>query len=112
MQENPRLPAFILNEVHRNPTRIKKLLKNVEFKKLWLMLVEQHKDELEKYNITEESIPQIMTTIAAISVFPFAARGILEGIFENLGVDFDTYIEERKDFAADFVLSALLNKKK
>lgn len=109
MKENPRLPSFILNEINRNPLRIKKLLKNVDFRKLWSMLAEQHKEELEKYNITEKSIPQIMTSIAAISVFPFAARGIIEGIFENLGVDFDDYIEERKEFAAEFVLSALKN---
>jgi TetR/AcrR family transcriptional regulator len=107
LQENPRLPVFILNEINRNPARIKKLLKNVDFKKLWALLAEQHKDELKKYNITEKSIPQIMTSIAALSVFPFAARGILEGIFENLGVDFDNYIEERKEFAADFVLKAI-----
>lgn len=107
LQKNPRLPGFILNEINRNPSRIKKLLKNVDFKKLWSMLVEQHKDELGNYNISEESIPQILTTIAAISVFPFAARGLLEGIFENLGVDFDKYMEERKEFAAEFVLKAL-----
>ena len=107
LQKNPRLPGFILNEINRNPSRIKKLLKNIDFKKLWSMLVEQHKDELDNYNISEESIPQILTTIAAISVFPFAARGLLEGIFENLGVDFDRYLEERKEFAAEFVLKAL-----
>ena len=107
LQKNPRLPGFILNEINRNPSRIKKLLKNVDFKKLWSMLVEQHKDEIDNYNLSEESIPQILTTIAAISVFPFAARGLLEGIFENLGVDFDKYIEERKEFAAEFVLKAL-----
>jgi len=107
MQENPRLPGFILNEINRNPARIRKFLKNIDFKKLWAMLAEQHKDELDKYNITKESIPQIMTSIAAISVFPFAARGILEGIFENLGVDFDSYIEERKEFAAEFVIKAI-----
>lgn len=75
------------------------------------MLEEQHKDELIKYNITEKSLPQIMTTIAAISVFPFAARGILEGIFENSGIDFNQYIEERKEFSADFVINALKNNK-
>ena len=107
MQENPRLPSFILNELNRNPSRIKKLLKNVDFRKLWLMLAEQHKEELTKYNITEESVPQILTSIAAISVFPFAARAIIEGIFENLGVNFDNYIEERKEFAAEFVIRAI-----
>lgn len=111
MEKNPRLPAFILNEINRNPARIKKILKNVDFNKLWKMLEDQHKEELEKYNITRESIPQIMTTIASISVFPFAARGIIETIFENIGIDFDNYIEERKEFAADFVISALKSRK-
>jgi hypothetical protein len=48
-----------------------------------------------------------MTTIASMSVFPFAARGILEGIFQNMGVDYNKYIEERKEFAAEFVIKAI-----
>jgi AcrR family transcriptional regulator len=107
MKDNPRLPGFILNEINRNPTRIKKLLSTIEFGKIWTILREQHKEELYKYNITEENLPQIMTTIASMSVFPFAARGILEGIFQNMGVDFDKYIEERKVFAAEFVIKAI-----
>ena len=75
------------------------------------MLYEQHHEELAKYNITEENIPQIMITIASISVFPFAARGILEGIFEKLDLDFEDFIETRKDFAADFVIGALHSRK-
>ena len=107
MQQNPKLPGFILNEINHNPQRIQKLIKNIEFKNLWLKILEQHKDELYKYNITEETLPQIMTTIASLSVFPFAAKGILEVIFENMGVDFDKYIEMRKNFAADFVIKAI-----
>jgi AcrR family transcriptional regulator len=107
LQENPRLPGFILNEINRNPARIKKLLSTIEFKKLWMVLHEQHKNELDNYNITEENLPQIMTTIASMSVFPFAARGILESILQKMGIDFDKYIEERKEFAAEFVINAL-----
>src|SRR5512138_3506235 len=70
LQENPRLPSFILNEITRNPARIKKLLRNVDFKKFWETLEEQHHDEFKKYKITPETLPQIMSTIAAISVFP------------------------------------------
>jgi TetR/AcrR family transcriptional regulator len=112
MKENPRLPSFILNEINHNPARIKKIIKSVDFNQLWKMLEDQHKKELEMYNITRESIPQIMTTIASISVFPFAARGIIETILENIGMDFDSYIEERKEFAADFVISALKSREK
>jgi TetR/AcrR family transcriptional regulator len=107
LQQNPRLPAFILNEINRNPARIRKILNNIDVAKLWTILEEQHRDELANYNITREKIPQIMTTIAAISVFPFAARGLLEGIFQKMDVNFDEYIEERKEFAADFVIRAL-----
>jgi TetR/AcrR family transcriptional regulator len=111
MAENPRLPSFVLNEINRNPARIRKIIKSMDFNKLLMMLEEQHGDELRMYNITSKSIPQIMTTIVSISVFPFAARGIIQTILENIGMDFDSYIEERKEFAADFVISALKSRK-
>jgi len=107
LQENPKLPGFILNEINRNPNRIKKLLKNIDFEKFWQELYKQHKNELENYNITEASMPQLMISIAAISVFPFAARGIIEGILDKLGIDFNKYIEERKEYAAEFVIKAI-----
>ena len=107
LHENPKLPAFVLNEINRNPARIKKLLKNVHFENLWQKLYEQHKSELGKYNITEAALPQLMVSIAALSVFPFAARGIIEGILDKVGIDFDEYIEQRKEFAAEFVIKAI-----
>lgn len=107
LQQNPRLPGFILNEINNNPQRIKKLVGNIDFKSIWDSLLSKHQHELHKYNITEENIPQIMTTIISLSVFPFAAKGIFEIVFNNIGVDFDQYIEERKEFAADFVIKAL-----
>lgn len=107
LQKNPRLPAFLLNEINRNPSRIKKLIQQIDVNKLWQTLEAQHKDEFKKYNITKETIPQLMSTMAAISVFPFAARGILEGIFEKMNINFNDYMEERKEYAADFVIKAI-----
>jgi TetR/AcrR family transcriptional regulator len=107
LQENPKLPAFILNEVNRNPARIKNLLKNIEFKNLWLKLYSQHQKEFGKYNITEANMPQLMVSIAAMSVFPFAARGLIESILDNNGLDFNKFIDERKKFAAEFVIKAI-----
>lgn len=107
LQKNQRIPAFILNEVNRNPARIRKIIRNSNIKNFWRTLESQHKDELGKYNITEESIPQIMTSMAAISIFPFAARGILEEILRQLGISFDDYLEERKKFAPEFVINAI-----
>ena len=107
LQENPKLPAFIMNEINRNPDRIKKLIKNIDIEKKWLELFEQHRAELEKYNITKESLPQVIISFAAISVFPFAAKGILEVFLEKTGTGFNLFIEERKSFAADFMIQAI-----
>jgi TetR/AcrR family transcriptional regulator len=107
MQKNPRLPAFLLNELNRNPERIKNLIKNIDLSCLWKTLYKQHREELKKYNIQEEIMPQLMVSIAALSVFPFAARGIIEGILDKFGIDFDQYLEERKEFAAEFVIKAI-----
>jgi AcrR family transcriptional regulator len=107
MQKNPRLPSFILNEIHRNPGRIRKLIQSIDINKLWTTLEAQHKEELKRYNITEENLPQFMTTIAGMSVFPFAAKPIIGSIMEKMGYNFDNYIEERKEYAADFVIKAI-----
>jgi TetR/AcrR family transcriptional regulator len=107
LQRNPRLPSFLLNELNRNPERIKKLIQNIDINKIWTTLEKQHKEELVKYNITRETIPQLMTSIVSLSVFPFAAKAIICGIMEKLGYDFDEYIELRKKYAADFVIKAI-----
>lgn len=107
LQENPKLAGFIICEINRKPERIKKILAGVDFEKYLSEILVHHHDEMDKYNINEENLPQILTTIISLSVFPFAARGILEAIFSKIGVDYNNYIEERKVFAADFVLKAL-----
>jgi len=107
LKKNPRLPAFILNEINRNPERVRKLLKNIDIEKMWITLENQHRDELRKYNIDRKKLPQLMTSIASLSVFPFAARGIFEAIFEKTGNSFNDYLEERKEFVAEFVIRAI-----
>jgi len=107
LQKNPRLPIFLLNEMNRNPERIRKIILHMDFQKFWLKIEKQHKEELLRYNLTKENIPQFMTTMAAISVFPFAGRALISAILEKTGYDFKEYLEERKTYAADFVIKAI-----
>ncbi|HBC79311.1 MAG TPA: TetR/AcrR family transcriptional regulator [Bacteroidales bacterium] len=108
LQKNPKLPSFILNEIHRNPDRIRKLIQRIDINKLWNTLESQHREELKRYNITKENLPQFMTTIAGMSVFPFAAKPIIASIMEKMGYNFDDYIEHRKEYAADFIINAII----
>jgi len=107
LKKNPRLPAFVLNEINRNPERVRKLIRNIDIEKMSSTLENQHKDELRRYNIDRGKIPQLMTSIASLSVFPFAARGIFEAIFEKMDISFNDYLEERKEYVAEFVIRAI-----
>lgn len=107
LKRNPALPAFILNEMNRNPERIKKLMKKLDVKKVWAQLERMHKDEFDRYNITRDNFPQLMTSIVALSVFPLAGKVVVSAILENLGQNFDDYIEKRKRYAAEFVIRSL-----
>jgi TetR/AcrR family transcriptional regulator len=107
LQKNPRLPSFILNEINQNPDRVKKLFESIDYKSAWLEIIDKHRHEMHKYYFTEESLPQILTSIIALSVFPFAAEGIFRTIFDYTGIDYNKYMEDRKEFAAEFVIKAI-----
>ena len=108
LQENPRLPGFILNEVNRHPERIKKLLANIDFENLWLKLYEQHKEEFKKYNITQAIIASADDLHGSNKCLPFCSQeGYLKEFLEKSDVNFNDFIEERKEFAAEFVIKAI-----
>jgi hypothetical protein len=76
------------------------------------ILEEQHGDEFARYKINRETLPQIMTSIAAMSIFPFVAKPIIEAIFEKFGTNFNEYIERRVDFATAFTYNAIKSREK
>jgi hypothetical protein len=50
----------------------------------------------------------------SFSVFPFAARDMLKMLIPQMADNkkFNSYMNKRKEFAADFVITALKNRKK
>lgn len=107
LMKNPGLPAFVLNEIKRNPERIRMLVRNADVKKIWNTLWGLHSEEFERYNITQEIFPQLMTSIASLSVFPFMGKELISVILEAFDQDFVNYIENRKEYTAEFVIRAL-----
>jgi TetR/AcrR family transcriptional regulator len=107
LQENPKLAGFVLNEVNRNPDRIKRLIATVDIKNTLAKLYNTHRAEFEKYNISEQRLPQFILSMVSISVFPFAAKGIVEAMLGKIGMDFNEFVEQRKNFASEFVITAI-----
>ena len=111
LQKNPRLPLFLMNEINRNPDRFKMFLGNIHVEKVLTVLNAGDYAGLQKNNLTRESVLQLVTTIVSISVFPFAAKGVLEVLLGKFGISFEDFVEERKSFAVEFVLAALRSMK-
>ena len=108
LQNNPTLPTFVVNELNRNPEKIKKFIQKINLKELGSKLENQHKEELENYNITKETIPMLIVSIAALCVFPFVDRVLIESVMKEIGYNFDDYMVKRKEHLSDFVIKAIL----
>jgi TetR/AcrR family transcriptional regulator len=115
MKLNPGLPIFILTEINRNPARMQNLIKKIDYSSI----LEIFTRDMERENsgsskpltIKPGDLAQIVTTAVAMSVFPFAAKNLLEPALQHAGIPFDHYIEERKEFAANFIINYLKSPK-
>ncbi|MFZ2285836.1 MAG: TetR/AcrR family transcriptional regulator [Bacteroidales bacterium] len=112
--KNPSLPIFLLNEISRNPSLADGLKETVQYGQLRDLIYDKHAKELKGYGIKRNDMPQLMVTVASMSIFPFAAHDMLKLMMPQMDNNkkFNAFMRERKDFAADFIITALKNRKK
>ena len=112
--KNPKLPLFLLNEMSVNPSVVDGIRETLKYGELRDMIYEKHAKELKGYGIKKSDMPQLMITIVSMSIFPFAAREMIAVMIPQM-IDnrkFNTFMEERKEFATEFIFSALKHRKK
>jgi TetR/AcrR family transcriptional regulator len=112
-EENPKLPMFIMSEIALNPERLKKRFSKIDYAGIRDIIQMKNGKELNDYNIKPEEWPQFMITVISLTVFPFVAQDIIKMFLSRTGenADFNKFMNDRKTFAADFVISALKNRK-
>lgn len=102
LQKNPRLPLFILNEINRNPGLLDKFLKKINIKNIRSKISND-----DSVRMSENEIMHLLVSIVSLSVFPVAARPILTGILEQAGLEYDSFIRQRKTVVPDFIINAV-----
>jgi len=114
MIKNPKLPIFLLNELSQNPALAEGIREMVNYQELRDLIFERHAKELKGFGIKKTDMPQLMVTVVSFSIFPFAARDMLTIMMPQLDENkkFNAYMRERKEFATDFVVTALKHRKK
>jgi len=102
LQQNPKLPIFILTEVSRNPELVDKFLAKIDLNSIKTRMSEDPANTM-----PPKMLPHLMISIVSLSVMPIAARPIIEKVLETAGYNFDEFYEERKYLAPEFIINAV-----
>lgn len=105
--EVPYLPIFVLNEINQQPEiMIKRLSSQEAFPSIMTFMIEVI-EAGRKGAIRNVSPIQLFLNIVSLCIFPFVARPLVQGIFQQDNIQFDLLIQERKQMVADVIIAWL-----
>jgi TetR/AcrR family transcriptional regulator len=106
LTENPYLPMFILNELNKQPQSF--ILKVWGERGLPVeMFVTQVKDEIQKGIIKPIDPRQLVVNMAALCIFPFAGKPMIQWVTQMNDEDFWKFMEQRKTEVAKFIIDSI-----
>ena len=101
LHKNPKLPLFILGEISQNPELLEKFLSKINFNEI------KGRTDGTTPGLNEEDLSHLIVTLVSLTVFPIAARPVIEGILDRQGIDYNEFIKQRKTWAPEFVINSL-----
>ncbi|WP_315821890.1 TetR/AcrR family transcriptional regulator [Paraflavitalea speifideaquila] len=106
LMDNPFLPLFVLNEVHKNPEEF--------IIKIWggkmppiAEFIKQMDKEVKAGRIRPVNPMHLMLHMISMCVYPFVAKSIVTSVFKANDKQFMLMMEERKTEVADFIIHSL-----
>ena len=103
---NPHIPAFVLQELRRNPDRLSSGVGATARNHL-AVLRRQISEAAAAGQIRPISPEHLVTNMFALSVFPFIARPILQTALELDASGYDALLSERGAEVSSFIIKAL-----
>lgn len=107
ISNNEYLPAFVIQELNRDPEKLVKFVKTLEGRPNPLIFFKQVEKEIKKGKIRPIRPEHLIANMIAMCVFPFLIQPML---VKGLGFDknyFDMLVEERKKEIPLFIINAI-----
>lgn len=106
LNNNPNIPFFILEEIHKNPGRLANA-----FLKAGLP-VEKLFDTIRQAAVEGKIRPidprQLIVNLISLSIFPLVGRNMIQPVlFQNDEEAFDQFLDSRKTEVADFIIKSI-----
>ena len=109
LKVNPDIPLFVIHEMNKNPSRLKKFVFS-EIGKRVQPFLNQIKEEREKGNTVDLPPEQIFVNIMAMLVFPFLGRPVIQVILDMDEESFSKFIDAREAFIPDYLVGMVMKK--
>lgn len=101
------IPAFIIQELNRNPDMIKDIIISKFENSVKEKLVAQIEELIDKGEIRPIKPEQLLVNIVSLSIFPFIAKPLLSAVLQKDEKQYKQLINERKTHVAEFVINAI-----
>lgn len=106
---NPYLPAFIIQEINRDPQFFASIFKSMGIQPK--LIFTSFENEMDAGNIVRMNPCDLMINLLSLCLFPLAARPLMQlMMFENDSDAYTNFLEERKTTVTQFVLNSILIK--
>ncbi|MDK2772398.1 MAG: TetR/AcrR family transcriptional regulator, partial [Flavobacterium sp.] len=106
--EYPFLPQFIVQEMNNNSEFVSKFL-NVENRPNPIKLIVQIEKEIELGIIKPINPKQLLLDILSMTIFSFAAQGLVKGMLQLTEEEFKSLMIERKKHISNQIIMAIKN---
>lgn len=103
---NPFLPLFFFSELRNHPDY---LIEKIGIKRTGVLkrLSKQLEEEAKAGNIRSITTIHFVVNLMSMSIFPFIAQPMLQGVFDMNNEGFGKFIDERKKIIPEFIMSAI-----
>ena len=108
LQENSYIPVFILTEMRQNPEKLAKVFRSANISPS--SLYEKMKESIDDESVKELGYKNFLINVLSLCIFPFAAKPILQVLFDFSEESFGEFIEKRKEELPEFFMNAIRKK--
>lgn len=106
LRSNPHLPGFVIQELRRNPTGLRKFIGG-QARGAFEQLAKDVDEAAGRGEIRRIAPEHLLSNVIALCVFPFIARPMLETVTGMDAPQFDAFLEERRQTVSEFIHQAL-----
>ena len=109
LNNNPKMPGLILNELSRKPEQISVLKERLQSipEKLFAELNEELETEISKGNIREIKLIDLIVSMVTMNVAMFVMMPVVENLFSLTEVQKEFMLQHRRAENVDFILKSL-----